>query len=179
MIALSVLPPNHRPIQRAAPCPKVTNESSPEIPNAFWHYAHSQYISGKLDATFTICHSHPMTKTHTSFATFWPFYLREHSKRQTRALHYVGTTLVVAVAAFALWSGIARGNWLWLVALPVLGPLAGYFFAWVAHFGVEKNRPATFTYPLWSLAADFKMWWLWLTGRILPELEKAGVKAKQ
>lgn len=113
-----------------------------------------------------------MTKTYTSFATFWPFYLREHSKPQTRALHYVGTTLVVAVAVFAVWQGAMRGNWWWLIGMP----LAGYFFAWIAHFGVEKNRPATFTYPLWSLAADFKMWWLWLTGRLAPELEKAGVE---
>ena len=102
-----------------------------------------------------------------SFAEFWPYYLREHSKPQTRALHYVGTSLVVLIAAYALWSG----HFLLLLAMP----LAGYFFAWVGHFGVEKNRPATFTYPLWSLAADFRMYFAWLTGRLGPELERAGV----
>ena len=101
----------------------------------------------------------------TSFAEFWPFYLREHAKPATRALHYIGTTLVVLIALFV----VASGRWWWLLAMPV----AGYAFAWIAHFRVEKNRPATFTYPLWSLAADFKMWWLWLTGRLEPELEKA------
>ena len=108
-----------------------------------------------------------MARTYTTFAEFWPFYLREHSKPRTRALHYVGTTLVVGLAIFAL----ATANWWVLVALPI----AGYFFAWIAHFGVEKNRPATFTYPAWSLKADFKMWWLWLTGRLGPELDRAGV----
>ena len=108
-----------------------------------------------------------MPRLYTSFAEFWPFYLREHSKASTRALHYVGTSLVVLIAVAA----VVSGRWGWLVALP----LAGYFFAWVAHFGVEKNRPATFTYPLWSLAADFKMWAMWLGGRLGPELDRAGV----
>jgi hypothetical protein len=109
-----------------------------------------------------------MPREYRSFAEFWPFYLREHSKARTRSLHYVGTSLVLAVAIFALLTG----RWGWLLAIP----LAGYGFAWIAHFGVEKNRPATFTYPLWSLAADFRMWWLWLTNRLQAELEKAGVQ---
>ena len=105
---------------------------------------------------------------YATFADFWPFYLREHSKPATRALHYLGTSLVVAIAGYA----VLMGAWLWLIAMP----LAGYFFAWVAHFSVEKNKPATFTYPLWSLIADFKMWWLWLTGGLATELESAKVK---
>ena len=109
-----------------------------------------------------------MAERYATFAEFWPFYLREHSRPQTRWLHYVGTSLVVLIALAA----ILTGTWWLLVAMPV----AGYFFAWIAHFTVEKNRPATFTYPLWSLGADFRMWWLWLTGRLAPELRKAGVR---
>lgn len=116
-------------------------------------------------------HHRIMAQVYTSFADFWPFYLREHSMPRTRALHYIGTSLVVLIAAATLLTG----RWWWFAALPV----AGYFFAWVAHFGVEKNRPATFTYPLWSLAADFKMWALWLTGRIGAELDRAGVRRSE
>lgn len=108
-----------------------------------------------------------MARLYTSFAEFWPFYLREHSKPRTRALHYVGTSLVVLIAMAAALTG----RWGWTIAMP----FAGYVFAWASHFGVEKNRPATFTYPLWSLAADFRMWALWLTGRLGPELDRAGV----
>ena len=111
-----------------------------------------------------------MPREHSTFAQFWPFYLREHSRARTRALHYAGTSLVVLLAIIAA----ATGRWWLLLAIP----LAGYGFAWAAHFAVEKNRPATFTYPLWSLAADFRMWWLWLTGRLGGELDKAGVSER-
>ena len=105
-----------------------------------------------------------------SFDDFWPFYLREHARPATRALHYAGTGLVVLLAVLA----VATGNWWLLLAMPV----AGYAFAWASHAAVERNRPATFTYPAWSLRADFKMWWLWLTGRLGPELEAAGVERR-
>ena len=102
------------------------------------------------------------------FSDFWIFYLREHSRPGTRALHYAGTAFVLALAAAAALSADWR--------LLVLVPLAGYGFAWLSHAAVEHNRPASFTYPLWSLAADFRMFFLWLTGRINRELARAGVR---
>lgn len=110
-------------------------------------------------------------KKYTSFKAFWPFYLREHARAGTRAFHYAGTSLVVLLGL----SGLATGSW-WLL---LLMPLAGYAFAWASHAAVERNRPATFTYPLWSLMADFKMWWLWLTGRLGPELDAAGISRER
>jgi hypothetical protein len=107
-------------------------------------------------------------RKYRTFAEFWPFYLREHAKPRTRAFHYAGTSLVVLVAIAAF----VTGNWWLLLAMPV----AGYSFAWASHAAIERNRPATFTYPLWSLGADFKMWWKWLTGGIDEELTLAGVR---
>ena len=104
---------------------------------------------------------------HGSFDRFWLFYLREHSRPATRALHYAGTSLVLVFAAGAA----AMGSWILLVLVPI----AGYAFAWGSHAAVERNRPATFTHPLWSLAADFRMFFLWLSGRLGPELRRAGV----
>lgn len=106
-------------------------------------------------------------RTLKSFAEFWPYYLREHASPRTRTLHYVGTALVIA-AFVAL---LVTGNKWWALAMP----FAGYVFAWFAHFFVEKNRPATFTYPLWSLVSDFKMFFLAVTGRLGPHLRAAGV----
>ncbi len=102
----------------------------------------------------------------TTYAAFWPHYLREHARRETRALHYAGTALTFAFLAVAT----VRGGWWWLAL-----PLAGYGFAWGAHAGVEKNRPATFTHPAWSLVSDYRMFFLWLSGRLGRHLDRAGV----
>ena len=99
-----------------------------------------------------------------SFSEFWPFYVSEHSKPATRALHLIGTTAGIALLVYL----IATGRW-WLF---LLGFVPGYGFAWLAHFLIEKNKPATFQYPLWSFMGDYKMIVLMLTGRMNQELEK-------
>lgn len=85
------------------------------------------------------------------FADFYPFYLGEHRHPLCRALHYVGSWLalltLIAVVATAQWG---------LLWLPFV---IGYVFAWVGHFYVEHNRPATFRHPLYSFIGDWRMWW--------------------
>ena len=93
-----------------------------------------------------------------SFAEFYPYYLGEHSNPTCRRLHFVGTSLVIALLAYTIGSG----KWLLLLAVP----LFGYGFAWVGHFFFEKNRPATFKHPLYSLIGDFAMFRDILLGRI-------------
>ena len=105
-----------------------------------------------------------MEKQYQTFAEFWPYYLGEHKKPLTRGLHYMGTTIVLGLLASAL----ATQTW-WLLAIM---PVGGYGFAWVGHFFVEKNRPATFTYPFYSLAGDFVMYGKMLTGQIGREVKK-------
>ena len=92
------------------------------------------------------------------FADFYPFYLSEHANRANRRLHFIGTTLGLAGVLHSL----STLNFWWLLA----GAVAGYGFAWFGHFFVEKNRPATFTYPLYSFMGDWVMWKDMLTCKI-------------
>lgn len=100
-----------------------------------------------------------------SYREFWKFYVGEHSIAINRWLHFFGTTLVLIAA----WMGATQSaQWFFLM------PVCGYGFAWLGHFGFEKNRPATFQYPLWSLIADFQMFAFTLIGRMGAEVEKYG-----
>ena len=105
-----------------------------------------------------------MDREYGAFAEFWPFYVAEHSRPATRWVHFVGTTL----GLLCLVSFISTLDWRWLVA----GLVAGYAFAWVSHFFIERNRPATFKYPLWSFIGDWKMWSLMLAGKMDDEVRR-------
>ena len=102
-----------------------------------------------------------------TYAEFWPYYLRQHAQPATRALHYVATLGVLFIFGLAL---VSR-QWL----LMLIAPVVGYAFAWIGHFAFEGNRPATFGHPLWSLISDVRMLFLFLVGRLRPELERAGL----
>ena len=101
-----------------------------------------------------------MENEHTfkSFKAFYPYYLKEHRNVTCRRLHFVGSVLVVAVIVIALLK--QQYSLLWLL------PVIGYGFAWVGHFFFEKNRPATFKHPFYSLWGDWVMFKDMLTGRI-------------
>jgi hypothetical protein len=99
-----------------------------------------------------------------SFEEFWPFYVREHANKTNRRLHFVGSSLAGALLAYGL-----VGRKLWPIAA---APVVGYGFAWVGHFFVEGNRPATFKHPLYSFVGDWKMWSKIATGSMDAEVER-------
>jgi len=99
-----------------------------------------------------------------TFEDFWPFYVREHSLSSTRTFHFIGTTLGLicfglTVLTANLWF-LFGGLWL------------SYGFAWFSHFFIEKNRPATFKYPIYSFLADFRMYYLMWRGQMQEEVNK-------
>jgi hypothetical protein len=100
----------------------------------------------------------------TTFEKFWPFYVGEHSRVATRWLHFAGTS-GGTIAVFIL---VVTG---YLRYFPLI-LIYSYGLAWISHFFVEKNRPATFKYPLWSFLADYKMCAFMLTGKMEAELQK-------
>ena len=93
-----------------------------------------------------------------TFADFYPYYLQEHSNRTSRRLHFIGSSLGLLIAAYAVFTA----TW-WLIAVAFV---QGYAFAWVGHFFFEHNKPATFKYPWKSYMGDWEMWWQTLTGKI-------------
>ena len=98
---------------------------------------------------------------YNSFTEFWPYYLAEHSKPGTRLLHFIGTSIALGTVVVFIFIG----KW-WLFPLALI---PGYGAAWIGHFFIEKNKPATFQYPLWSFMGDYKMIFMMLTGRISDE----------
>jgi hypothetical protein len=100
-----------------------------------------------------------------TYEEFWPYYVREHGHPMTRLLHFIGTSLGLVMLVWFLTSGA-------YFYIP-LAFVVGYAFAWFSHFFIEKNRPATFKYPLWSFISDYKMMFCMLTGRMEREIERA------
>ena len=105
-----------------------------------------------------------MSREYKSLQAFWPFYMQEHSHPVNRQLHFLGTGLAVGCVTLAALRRKPR--------LLALAPLLGYGLAWLGHFAVEKNRPATFKYPRFSLLCDFKMFGLMASGQMKRELER-------
>ncbi len=99
-----------------------------------------------------------MGADYKTFGDFYPFYLAEHSNRTCRRLHFLGTLSALLLLIYV----IATASWMWIW----LALIAGYGFAWIGHFVFEKNRPAIFQYPFYSLAGDFVMFKDILTGKI-------------
>jgi hypothetical protein len=104
-------------------------------------------------------------KKYQTLKDFYPYYLTEHSDSTCRTLHYIGTSGFLVLLATALFTQ----NW----KLFIFMPLMGYGFAWVGHFFFEKNRPATFIYPIYSFVSDFIMCYHFFTGQIDKKLEAA------
>lgn len=135
---------------------------------------HSWYSIGQSTGTYITVFSripqlggitHMSDKPIQNFEEFWPFYVREHSKKATRIFHFIGTTAggAAGIAAIALKRP----------ALIPLGLAVGYGAAWFSHFFIENNRPASFRYPLWSFQADWIMWAKMLAGTMDAEVERA------
>ena len=106
-----------------------------------------------------------------TFGDFWPYYLRQHARPGTRAMHYAGTGLALILIVMLLLTLDFR----WAIAAIIIG----YGLAWIAHFLIAQNRPAAFGHPIWSLICDFRMLFTWLSGKLPAELARAGVMAEK
>lgn len=102
--------------------------------------------------------NHPAAHRYRTFGEFYPFYLSEHANRISRRLHFSGTSVALALSIVAL----GLQHW-WLLAVALV---QGYAFAWIGHYFFERNKPATFQYPWFSLMGDWRLWWEILTGKL-------------
>ena len=98
-----------------------------------------------------------MEKRYTNFKDFYPYYLSEHSHKTTKLLHFIGTS----ISLYFLFNFFRTFDFIYII----FSLLSGYGFAWVSHFFIEKNKPATFKYPLYSLMGDFRMFFEILRGK--------------
>ena len=105
----------------------------------------------------------PEPRTFRSYEDFFSFYLEQHRQPGNRWMHAIGTALGLVVAIFAF---VTHHPWYALLWIPL-----GYGFAWIGHFVLEKNTPATFGHPFWSFISDFRMLVLMLTGRLASHLK--------
>lgn len=97
-------------------------------------------------------------KKFESFSEFYPFYLSQHGDRPNRRLHFTGLLTALVILAIA----IIFQKWVLLILLPIFG----YGFSWIGHFFFERNKPATFKYPLYSIMGDIVMFKDILLGKI-------------
>jgi hypothetical protein len=102
-------------------------------------------------------HMNNPKKTFATLKEFYPYYLSEHQNPTSRSLHFIGTALLF----FILGAAIYLSNYALLFAIPIVG----YGFAWVGHFFFERNKPATFKHPFYSLASDFILFFNLTTGK--------------
>ncbi len=110
-------------------------------------------------------------KSFSSFNDFWPFYLGEHSTLQCRIQHFLGTSIAATLIIVAF-----------LTSVPVLyffAVFCGYGCAWWGHFVFEKNKPATFRYPVYSFIGDWKMFWMMMVGTLDDELRRLGIRPRR
>jgi hypothetical protein len=117
------------------------------------------------------CHEEYTPEGFKTIDDFYPFYLSQHSYNLCRLLHYTGTIIATTHLLLAIF-------YLYLLYIPI-GMLYGYGFAWVGHFFVEKNRPATFKHPFLSFACDYVMLYHFLTGQINHQFKKYNLKNRK